>query len=279
MKILNLSFFANVFLNTFCSGVAGNLSHQNSIDLPSGKSIALVGHRGNQSLAGENTLTSFQHALEEGVWGVEIDIRRCKSGELVVIHDEVVDRVSNGQGFVRDLTLEQLKALTFCKNDRIATFEEVLDLLDGKVNTVLDIKDRDISEQVAQVVQKHLAKGSWKFEQLYATGFEHRALVELATWLLGIKLVPAIVATPWNLAQQAVDMNAHGVCFIDLDSLMSPDVMADARARGLSIWVCVPIKEKLRRVLTLDIDVLMVDWPAYVKEVCLGNDQYVDASR
>ena len=92
-------------------------------------------HRGASAYAPENTLLSFQKAVDMNADGVELDIQLTKDGEIVVIHDEWLDRTSNGTGWVKDYTLEELKELEFNQNfpelghASIPTMQEVLDLL------------------------------------------------------------------------------------------------------------------------------------------------------
>ncbi len=91
-------------------------------------------HRGCSLRYPENTITSFTKAAEiKGLTGIELDIQLSKDGELVVIHDETVDRTTDGKGFVRDLTLGELKQLKISagegKYERIPTMQEVFELL------------------------------------------------------------------------------------------------------------------------------------------------------
>ena len=67
-------------------------------------------HRGASGYAPENTLDAFRKAVEMGADGIELDVQMTKDGELVVIHDETIDRVSNGKGWVKDYTYEELLA-------------------------------------------------------------------------------------------------------------------------------------------------------------------------
>ena len=71
--------------------------------------VKIFAHRGASAYAPENTLEAFRLAMEQGADGIELDVQMTKDGELVVIHDETIDRVSNGNGAVRDYTLEELK--------------------------------------------------------------------------------------------------------------------------------------------------------------------------
>ncbi len=92
-------------------------------------------HRGASAYAPENTLPAFRKAIEMGAQGIELDVHESADGELVVIHDETVDRTSNGHGRVVDQTLKELKVLDFSNGKagfsdvRIPTLSEVYELL------------------------------------------------------------------------------------------------------------------------------------------------------
>lgn len=88
-------------------------------------------HRGCSQMYPENTLLAFEKAMQiNGLTGVELDIQLTKDGHMVVIHDEKVDRTTNGCGNVKDFTLEEIRRLKCRKKQRIPTIEEVLDLLE-----------------------------------------------------------------------------------------------------------------------------------------------------
>lgn len=92
-------------------------------------------HRGASGYCPENTLPAFKKAAKLGADGVELDVQLTKDGELVVCHDETVDRTSNGKGWIKDMTLAELRSLDFsCGNEEYAgvtipTMREVLELL------------------------------------------------------------------------------------------------------------------------------------------------------
>lgn len=88
----------------------------------------MIAHRGGPVYAPENTLAAFRNAIEIGSDWLEFDVQRTKDGELVVIHDETVDRTTNGSGNVKDLTLQQIKALDAGNGEQVPTFDEVIAL-------------------------------------------------------------------------------------------------------------------------------------------------------
>ena len=93
------------------------------------------GHRGASGYAPENTLPAFQLAAKMGADGVELDVQLTKDGELVVCHDETIDRTSNAKGWIKDFSLDELKKLDFSNGNfayegvQIPTLGEVLELL------------------------------------------------------------------------------------------------------------------------------------------------------
>lgn len=95
----------------------------------------VLGHRGASGYAPENTLEAFKMAMDMGADGFELDVHLSKDGELVVIHDETVDRTTDGTGFVGEMTLAELKALDASnhkegyKGAKIPTLGEVYDLI------------------------------------------------------------------------------------------------------------------------------------------------------
>jgi glycerophosphoryl diester phosphodiesterase len=113
-----------------------------------------IGHRGARAYEPENTLRSYKKALELGVDAVELDVRRTKDGEIVVIHDAEVDRTTNGKGLVAELTLKEIKQLSTEKGERIPTLEEALDFLDRKVKVLIELKEAGFEEQVLKLAKK-----------------------------------------------------------------------------------------------------------------------------
>ncbi|MDO5409343.1 MAG: glycerophosphodiester phosphodiesterase [Lachnospiraceae bacterium] len=144
------------------------------------------GHRGASGYAPENTLEAFELALLQGADGVELDVQLTKDDELVVIHDERIDRTSNGSGFVRDYTLEELKKLNFNKTIagyravQIPTLKEVYELFQGKEKKInVEIKTGiffypGIEEKLLELT----AKMSMEEQVLYSS-FNHQTLLNM----------------------------------------------------------------------------------------------------
>lgn len=130
------------------------------------KQTKIFAHRGASGYAPENTLEAFALAMEQGADGIELDVQMTRDGELVVIHDETVDRVSNGTGEVRSYTLEELKKLRVSNHmeqypdARIPTLREVLELVKpGTMEVNIELKTGifwypEIEEKVLELVRE-----------------------------------------------------------------------------------------------------------------------------
>ena len=126
--------------------------------------IITVGHRGTVRFAPENTIAAFEKAIELGMDLIEIDVRETKDGHLVIMHDETVDRTTDGTGRVSELTLERIKQLDAgswfgaqFKGERVPTLDEALKAMKGRALPDIDFKAGTPEKLVAAVARHQLS--------------------------------------------------------------------------------------------------------------------------
>lgn len=143
-------------------------------------------HRGCSQTCPENTLLAFEKAAEiENLTGIELDIQMTRDGKIVVVHDERVDRTTEGTGFVKDYTLIQLKKLHIYADDRpvqsIPTMGEVFDLLETRLKSGLklniELKNsiypyNGMEEKIVELVNKRGLGQSVVYSTFYAKSLE-----------------------------------------------------------------------------------------------------------
>jgi glycerophosphoryl diester phosphodiesterase len=229
----------------------------------------IIAHRGASGYVPENTASSFKKAIELKVEAVEFDVYACKSGDLIVMHDANVDRTTDGKGLIKTKTLEELKALTVKGGGKIPTFSEVLDILDAQTNIVIDIKEEGVAQELAKIITFYTHNKGWKPEQFFATGFQHEELSKLHDLVPFIKLIPSVICVPHKFAQFAQEMNAYGVCLINVENCFSQSLAHDIKSRGLKLWVWSPSesKETVEMLYQVGADAIMVDYPDVVKKM------------
>jgi glycerophosphoryl diester phosphodiesterase len=170
----------------------------------------ILAHRGASAYAPENTLPAFELALEQGADGFELDVHLTKDGKIVVIHDETVERTSNGEGRIVDLTLDELRAFDFSAgmggyaNSAIPTLREVLDLVVG-TDALVNIELKNTIEpypDLAQDLDALVASMNLAGQVIYST-FNHysvRDMIAAGTPVpVGI-LHSDMLVEPWDYA-------------------------------------------------------------------------------
>jgi len=114
--------------------------------------IGVVGHRGAAGLAPENTLKGFRLAIDLGVDRVECDVQLTRDERLVVIHDDTVDRTTDGSGRVGALDFDVIRGLDAGDGERVPTLEEVLATVQGRVGLLCELKGEGVEEAAVEAV-------------------------------------------------------------------------------------------------------------------------------
>lgn len=117
--------------------------------------FGIVGHRGAPREEPENTLASFTRAIRIGVDWIEFDLRKTKDDVLVVIHDDRVDRTTNGRGMVSDLTFEEIERLDASGGQKVPSLQQVIDLARDKVKMDMEIKEEGIEADVISAIERN----------------------------------------------------------------------------------------------------------------------------
>ncbi|MDX1428009.1 MAG: glycerophosphodiester phosphodiesterase family protein [Salegentibacter mishustinae] len=138
-----------------------------------------IGHRGAKGHLAENTLESIQKALSFGVETIEIDVHRCKTGELVVIHDFTLDRTTNGSGEVAKKSLTEIKALKVENEFEIPLLTEVLDFIEGKCTINIELKGLNTATATAKTIKKYIAEKNWTYKDFIVSSFQKNELFQM----------------------------------------------------------------------------------------------------
>jgi glycerophosphoryl diester phosphodiesterase len=188
-----------------------------------------VGHRGARAYEPENTLRSFQKALELGVDAVELDVRRTKDGQIVVMHDADVKRTTNGEGLVSDLTLAEIQKLNMDKNEHAPTLKEALQFLNGKAKVFIELKEENVEQQVLDVIDQVGTEKS-----VVLVSFLENALKTVKE--LNPKVETGLIyAKHKNPLKAALDVNAQWL--LALYRFMHTANVEKAHANGLKVLV------------------------------------------
>lgn len=167
--------------------------------------FTLISHRGASFYEPENTISSFQRAVDLGSGIIEFDVRKTLDNELVVIHDSKLDRTTNGKGLVRSKTLYEIKKLDAGKGQTVPAVSEVFESFKGKVNFVVELKEENTEEQILELIHKFNISN-----EVILVSFKKKVLKRLSTIDRFIK-TGLITLFGYNCAQTALSLGCSAV--------------------------------------------------------------------
>jgi glycerophosphoryl diester phosphodiesterase len=144
-----LLFLTDMAMSLSVLGILSSMSEPEN----SKRRFIKIAHRGASAYEPENTIRSFKRAIEMKADMIEFDVRLSRDGHLVIMHDERVDRTTNGDGLVREKKLSELRELDAGEGEKIPTLEEVIDLAKGKTGFVIELKESGTEEGVIKLVK------------------------------------------------------------------------------------------------------------------------------
>jgi glycerophosphoryl diester phosphodiesterase len=231
------------------------------------KHMRIYAHRGVSAHYPENTLAAFARAIELGVDGIELDVHLSGDGVPMVIHDDTVERTTNGIGSVADFTARQLGLLDAGHRQHVPTLDAVLGLAEGKVRVNIELKDAGAVAAVLDVVGAHPAL-DW-----FGSSSDWQALSEMAVQApasdchpttLGLSMDPA---GPGGLREALEFAHTHSSSGISIwEGFLDGSAVESIHASGLVVWAwTVNDAARARELATLGVDAICTDDPELVR--------------
>ena len=138
-----------------------------------------IGHRGAKGYVAENTYESISKAIELNVDGIEIDVFKCASGELVLFHDEDLKKLTGESGLIENLTIKELEQFLVLGKYKIPTLEEVLKKLEEPIFVNIELKGSNTAEATSKIIQYFVKNTSWGLENFIVSSFNWLELEQL----------------------------------------------------------------------------------------------------
>ncbi len=225
-------------------------------------------HRGFSAIAPENTLAAFQLAIEEGVDGIELDVHMTRDGEIVVLHDETVDRTTDGTGRVRDLELSEIKRLDSGRwfsekysGQAIPTLSEVLELF-SQTNLWINIELKNnivkyprLEELVVEEIERYGLQ-----DRVILSSFNHYSLHHLKLYRPELELAALLAAglyEPWVYAGHLGVDGIHPYY-----PSVTEEMIAECHARGIRVRpYTVDDREQMEKLARAGVDAIITNFP------------------
>ena len=224
-------------------------------------SLLSIGHRGAMGHAPENTLLSFRKALELGVNCVEGDVYYV-DGRLLVIHDDQLDRTTNGSGYLKDHDFDYLRGLDAGAGEKIPTLEELFETIDIKAGVNIELKGSGTAGPVVDFIAARRKEG-WPYDSILVSSFNHSELEAVHRMDRNIKIGVLIAGPPVNAVATAVGLGAYSM-HLTL-KFVDRAVVEEAHSRGLRVFVfTVNDPDDIYRMERLGVDGVFTNYPERV---------------
>ena len=138
--------------------------------------VLRIGHRGSKGYIAENTLESINHAILLGVDGIEIDIFKCLSGELVLSHENNLKRLTGRSGQLEKLTLDELKKFLVVGKYKIPTLIDVLTRIENPLFVNIELKGINTAQATSKIIADISTSTSWSLEHFIVSSFNWNEL-------------------------------------------------------------------------------------------------------
>jgi glycerophosphoryl diester phosphodiesterase len=218
--------------------------------------VLRIGHRGAAGHAPENTLQSFEKAVLLGCDMTELDVHLCLSGELVVIHDETVDRTTDGSGLVSELVLNEIKLLNAGKGEEVPTLDAILSLLRGMIKLNIELKGLGTAKPVHDLV-----KGlGWDNNDLTISSFNWDMLKEYRVLDSNARLSVLTFKNHGEAMGLAEQIDAYSINPYHL--LLNKKYVEEAHNKGFMVYSWTPNKEsEIKQAINKGVDGVISDYP------------------
>ncbi|MBZ0167313.1 MAG: glycerophosphodiester phosphodiesterase [Candidatus Omnitrophica bacterium] len=228
------------------------------------KDCLAIGHRGAKGLYPENTLGSVRTAMDLGVDMVEIDVHVCRTGEVVVMHDDRLERTTDGTGYVRTRSLEYLQTLNAGQGEKVPTLREVLDLIDRRIAVNVELKGRGTLGPVLRILQEYVCEKGWVPEQFILSTFMRKKLKRLARLNSKFRIGALLAYRPWGFLAFAKNVGAYSV-HLNVN-LVNPRIIEQAQRLGLKVYVWTVNQERdIKQIKEFGADGIFSDYPDLLK--------------
>ena len=223
----------------------------------------VIGHRGARGHLAENTLPSIAKAIELGVDGIEIDIFKCASGELVVFHDQTLEKLTNSKGYIEQLTLDSIRKIDVLNGFTIPTLEEVLDLINGRVFLNIELKGTQTALLTNEIILSYFERKEWDLSKILISSFNWEELEIFYSVNSEVSIAILTEDDPLDAIPIAKQLNAVAINpeYVSLNTGNIDKI----KKEGLKIFTwTVNDPQEIKDVITLGVDGIITDFPERV---------------
>ena len=232
----------------------------------SNKDILVVGHRGAMGHVLENTIESVQKAIELNVDGIEIDVFKSKTGELVVYHDPFLSRLSNSNAFIEQISLDSIKKIELIGGYFIPTLKEIVDIIPEKIFLNIELKGQDTSFETNKIITNYLNTYNFPISKFIISSFRWDELKKIRSINKDIPI--AILVDSLYKIDDAIKLakQINAVALNPNKNFITKEIVNKIQSNNIKVYpYTINTPRNIRRVRSMGVDAIITDYPERIK--------------
>ena len=224
--------------------------------------IIVIGHRGAMGHALENTIESINKAIDFEVDGIEIDIFKTKTGELVVYHDAVLSRLTNSDAFIEEISLDSIKNIRLTDGSSIPTLNEIIDIIPNEIFLNIELKGMNTAYLTNELILKYSKQKDWNIDRFVISSFRWDELEKFRSLNKEIKIA-ILVDSLFKIDSSLIlsrEINAYAIN--PNNSFLSKEIVQKIKFNNLLVFpYTVNSFENIKRMKSIGVDGIITDYP------------------
>ena len=228
----------------------------------SNKEVIVVGHRGAMGHALENTIESVIKAIDLNVDGIEIDVFKSKTGELVVYHDPFLTRLSNSNAFIEQISLDSIKKIKLVGGLSIPTLNEVIDIIPEKIFLNIELKGENTALETNKIITEYMSKFNFLPSKFMISSFRWDELIKFrnANKDIPIAILVDSLYKIDNAIKLAKEINA--VAINPNNKFITKKIVRKIQSFNIKVYpYTINDPLNIKRMKSMGVDAIITDYP------------------
>ena len=214
----------------------------------------------------ENTIESVQKAIELNVDGIEIDVFKSKTGELVVYHDPFLSRLSNSNAFIEQISLDSIKKGELMGGYFIPSLKEIVDIIPEKIFLNIELKGQDTSFETNKIITNYLKKYNFPASKFIISSFRWDELKKIRS--INKDTPIAILVDSLNKIDDAIKLakQINAVALNPNKNFITKEIVNKIQSNNIKVYpYTINTPRNIRRIRSMGVDAIITDYPERIK--------------
>ena len=214
----------------------------------------------------ENTIESVQKAIELNVDGIEIDVFKSKTGELVVYHDPFLSRLSNSNAFIEQISLDSIKKIELIGGYFIPTLKEIVDIIPEKIFLNIELKGQDTAFETNKIIINYLNTYNFPVSKFIISSFRWDELKKIRSFNKDIPI--AILVDSLYKIDDAIKLakQINAVALNPNNEFITKEIVNKIQSKNIKVYpYTINTPRNIRKMRSMGVDAIITDYPERIK--------------